>query len=241
MEKRALVDLYVGTSGYSYKEWRGSFYPEKLPASEMLAYYARQFRSVEINNTFYRMPTEKMLAEWSAQVPTDFSFVLKTSRKITHLKRLKGVEEEASYLLRTMSVLGSRLGPMLVQLPPNLKKDTRVLRAFLELLPRAWRAAFEFRNSSWHDEKVYEMLRQRDMALVATDDGNGGAPLIHCASWGYLRLRRDSYSDADLHDWCSRLHRQQWRAAYVFFKHEDDGAGPELASRFTTTCEAGSN
>jgi uncharacterized protein YecE (DUF72 family) len=226
------VDLYVGTSGYSYKEWRGSFYPVKMPASEMLAHYSQHFKSVEINNTFYRMPTEKMLLDWSAQVPDGFSFVLKTSRKITHLRRLKGVEEEASYLLRTMSVLGDKLGPMLVQLPPSAKKDLERLRDFLGLLPTSWRTAFEFRHDSWFDDEVYEALRNRQATLVATDIEGRAAPLVDTASWGYLRLRGDEYSDVELQGWCQRVAEQAWDTVYVFFKHEDGGAGPELAARF---------
>jgi uncharacterized protein YecE (DUF72 family) len=226
------VDLFVGTSGYSYKEWCGSFYPEKLPASEMLAHYAQQFNSVEINSTFYRMPAEKTLADWASQVPEGFSFVLKTSRRITHLKRLKGSEEETSYLLRTMSVLGEKLGPMLVQLPPNATKDTDRLRSFTELLPLQWQTSFEFRHSSWFDDEVYGILSSRSAALVATDMGDGGAPLLATTDWGYLRLRREEYSESDLLRWRERILEQDWRAVYVFFKHEDEGAGPKLARRF---------
>lgn len=232
------MDLYVGTSGYSYKEWCGTFYPDGLPASQMLAHYARQFRTVEINNTFYRMPTERLLAQWSAQVPSDFSFVLKTSRKITHVKRLKGVEEETSYLLHTLSALGDQLGPMLVQLPPNLKKDAAALGAFLRLFPDGWKAAFEFRNRSRHDEEIYDLLRRRGMALVATDETDDSPKLTTGAGWGYARLRRDSYSDSELSAWCARLRQPGWESVHVFFKHEDGAAGPELASRFTTIWRA---
>ncbi len=232
------MNLFVGTSGYSYKEWRGSFYPEKMQPSEMLAYYADRFRAVEINSTFYRMPNEKMLVDWAAQVPDGFSFVLKTSRKVTHQMRLRSVDEEISYLLRTMSVLGAKRGPMLVQLPPNAKKDLNRLGSFLGLLPDEWRTAMEFRNASWFEPDTYELLRERNVALVATDTEGGGAPLVGTADWGYVRLRGEAYDDSALGGWAARLRESAWKDLYLFFKHEEDGVGPELASRFTTVWEA---
>jgi uncharacterized protein YecE (DUF72 family) len=160
---------FVGTSGYSYKEWKGSFYPEKLPAPQMLRYYAERLNTVEINNTFYRMPTEKVLLQWAEQVPEGFTFVLKASRRITHLKRLKDVDDETAYLLRTASVLGDKLGPMLFQLPPSMKKDIERLRAFLDLLPSRWLAAVEFRHGSWFDDEVSDTLRSRNVALAIAE------------------------------------------------------------------------
>jgi uncharacterized protein YecE (DUF72 family) len=166
---------FVGTSGYSYKEWKGSFYPEKLPAPQMLRYYAERLNTVEINNTFYRMPTEKVLLQWAEQVPEGFTFVLKASRRITHLKRLKDVDDETAYLLRTASVLGDKLGPMLFQLPPSMKKDIERLRAFLDLLPSRWLAAVEFRHGSWFDDEVSDTLRSRNVALaIAETEDTGG-------------------------------------------------------------------
>ena len=227
------MQAYVGTSGYSYKEWKGKFYPEDTAPDAMLSYYAQHFSTVEINSTFYRMPTEKMLVQWSEQVPAGFAFVLKTSRRITHLKRLKNVAEEMSYLLRTVRTLGAKLGPLLVQLPPNLKVDVARLAEFFQLVPAGARMALEFRHDSWFDDAVYDVLRGNNAALVATDAADGSPALISTADWGYVRLRRAEYGDADLERWCDRLREQPWSSAFVFFKHEDEGAGPELAARFS--------
>jgi uncharacterized protein YecE (DUF72 family) len=227
------VRLLTGTSGYAYKEWRGTFYPADLKADDMLRYYASQFSTVEINNTFYRMPAEKVLTHWAGQVPDRFTFVLKASQRITHYKRLKDVNEELSYFLRTASALGQKLGPTLVQLPPNLKKDVPRLRDFLALLPRRWRAAIEFRHASWLDDEVYETLRAHEAALCIADTGEeGDAPLVATTGWGYLRLRREDYGTAELTRWAERVAGQPWEDVFVFFKHEDAGAGPKLARRF---------
>lgn len=224
--------LFVGTSGYSYVEWRGTFYPEKLSRAAMLSHYARHFNTVEINSTFYRMPTEKMIADWVMQVPDGFSFVLKTSRRITHQKRLKGVADEVSYLVHAMSLLGDKLGPVLVQLPPNMRRDSERLSDFLDGLPGGWRVALEFRNSSWFDEESYQVLREHNAALVSTDGGKGDPPMALTADWGYVRLRKAQYTDAELSQWCDLVRQERWTDAFVFFKHEDEGAGPALATRF---------
>ena len=231
--------FFVGTSGYSYKEWKGNFYPEKIRNDEMLRYYGERFKSVEINNTFYRMPRESVLTQWAEQVPDGFTFVLKASRRITHFKRLKDAGDELSYLLRTSSVLGNRLGPMLFQLPPNAEKDLPTLQDFLSLLPKRWRAAMEFRNESWFDDEVYDALRSHNVALVTaeTDDRDLTLPLVSTASWGYLRLRKDQYSKEDLRNWTGRVNEQSWDDAFVFFKHEDEGTGPRLAAEFVEMLE----
>jgi uncharacterized protein YecE (DUF72 family) len=224
--------VLAGTSGYSYKEWKGSFYPEKLATDQMLRFYGEQFDSVEINNTFYRMPSEKVLVQWAEQVPERFRFVLKASRRITHQHRLKGAGEPLDYMLRNASVLGDKLGPTLFQLPPNLKQDLARLQDFLALLPNRWPAAFEFRNASWFDDQVYDALRERGVALCVADTEDGETPLVSTASRGYLRLRREAYSDRHLSAWAERIAEQPWEEAFVFFKHEDAGAGPALARRF---------
>ncbi|MBI4544583.1 MAG: DUF72 domain-containing protein [Gemmatimonadetes bacterium] len=225
--------LLTGTSGYAYKEWKGSFYPEELPAAQMLRYYAGQFPAVEINNTFYRMPATKMLEEWSAQVPAGFTFVLKASRQITHILRLKEVAQPVSYLLQQAAVLGDKLGPLLFQLPPNLKKDLPRLEAFLALLPAARRAALEFRHASWFEDDVFAALQARDVALCVSDtDEESATPFAVTADWGYLRLRREMYGEGDLGDWAKRVADAPWKDAFVFFKHEEAGAGPKLAKRF---------
>lgn len=227
------MNLYVGTSGYSYKEWKGSFYPEDLPAKQMLKYYGERFRTCEINNTFYRLPKEALLEGWAAEVPEDFKFVLKASQKITHFQRLKGVEDTLSYLLTVAKVLRERLGPLLFQLPPNFKKDVPRLRDFLALLPRERQAAFEFRNQSWFDDEVFGVLREHRAVLCIAEAEEGvDVPFESTADWGYLRLRMQEYSDADLKSWWKKVKEAGWKEAYVFFKHEDEGKGPAMAKRF---------
>lgn len=226
------MEIAAGTSGYAYKEWKGTFYPGDLKDHEMLGFYARRFPAVEINNTFYRMPTEKLLLNWSSQVPEEFTFALKASQKITHQKRLKSAAEELAYFLSTISVLGSKLGPTLFQLPPNFKKDCDVLRAFADSLPPGRPAAFEFRHRSWFDPEVYDILRSRKLALCAADSEDTTASLVPTADFGYLRLRREAYSDGELRRWAQQVLEQPWHKAYVFFKHEDGGSGPRLAARF---------
>lgn len=226
------MNLYVGTSGYAYKEWKGSFYPPDLPAKRMLHYYGEHFRSVEINNTFYRMPTAALLQTWAGEVPADFRFVLKASQRITHQHRLLDADEDVGYLLDVAGTLGQRLGAILFQLPPNLKKDAARLDAFLALLPAPRRAAFEFRHPSWFDDEVFALLRAHRAALcIAEAEGDLEVPCVATADWGYLRLRRPDYGEAELRAWVARLRQQDWQDAFVFFKHEEAGRGPQLAQR----------
>jgi len=228
------VVLRAGTSGFSYAEWKGAFYPEKLPAREMLAFYAERLPSVEINNTFYRLPKASVLEGWAAQVPASFRFVVKASRRITHFKRLKEAGDETGYLLDTVGALGERLGAVLFQLPPNLPCDLARLEAFLALLPKAGRYAFEFRHASWREEPgVRERLRARNAAWVVADSEEEPVDeLVPTADWGYLRLRRPGYGPAELADWLARIRATGWREAFVFFKHEDEAAGPRMAEEF---------
>lgn len=229
------MDLLAGTSGYSYKAWKGSFYPEDLSSDEMLGYYAGRLKSVEINNTFYRLPKPALLEAWAAQVPEGFRFSIKASRKITHFSRLKeSAHDPTDFLLSSLETLGDRLGAVLFQLPPNFKKDVERLAAFLQILPAGTPAAFEFRHDSWIDDEVRELLTDRDMAVVCADTEDSGEdePVVETASWGYLRLRRPSYSDDDLRRWVEHVSSTGWDRALVFFKHEDEGAGPEMAARF---------
>lgn len=227
------MDLYVGTSGYSYKEWKGSFYPEKLAAKDMLPYYTSKLPAVELNNTFYRLPKRSMVESWKEQSPESFRFSVKASQRITHFKRLKDANDETKYMLDTVSVLEDRLGVVLYQLPPNMKKDLERLEAFLKLLPPSTRAAFEFRHPTWFDDEVLQLLRSENRALVVSDtDDLPVSRIDKTADWGYLRLRRVSYPAAELREWISRMKDQDWKAAFVFFKHEDEGTGPKLASEF---------
>src|SRR5688572_17737019 len=229
------MELYVGTSGYSYDEWRGGFYPEDLAAKRMLSYYGERLNAVEINNTFYRLPKSSVLEGWGGQVPEGFRFSIKASRRITHFARLKPESlEPTEYMISTLAALGPRLGAVLFQMPPNLQKDDDRLGSFLHSLPAKMPAAFEFRHESWNDALTQQALRERDMALVCadTEESVDDEPIVRTASWGYLRLRRPDYQDADLARWAQKVAAQGWDRAYVFFKHEDEGAGPKLASRF---------
>lgn len=225
--------VLTGTSGFSYKEWRGSFYPEDLPDSEMLRYYSSRLPAVEINNTFYRMPRAPLLASWAEQVGDGFAFALKASQQITHRKRLKEADEAVSYFFRTATTLGDRLGPVLFQLPPNLKKDLPRLTEFLALLPPASRSAFEFRHESWFDDEVFGSLTSAGAALCWAEDEALSTPPAPTAGWGYLRLRRQDYGAAELAAWAERIRAQAWSEAYVFFKHEEEGTGPRLAEELS--------
>ena len=227
------MNYYVGTSGFSYTPWKGPFYPADLSAEQMLRFYGERFRAVEINNTFFRMPKPVVLEAWAAQVPAEFKFVLKASRGITHMKRLKDAGDSVAYLLKVASALGQKLGPLLFQLPPNMKKDLPRLRAFLELLPRERRAAFEFRHQSWFDDDVFALLREHQAVLcIAEAEDDLDIPFVSTADWGYLRLRMADYSDKDLKGWLTRVRQQPWQDVFVFFKHEDEAKGPRLAMRF---------
>jgi len=227
-----MTQLLAGTSGFSYKEWLGKFYPEKHPADQMLRYYAGHFATVEINNTFYRMPAEAMLANWAEQVPETFSFTLKAPRRITHELRLKESETHVAEFLRRGQALGAKLGPVLFQLPPFLKKDLPRLRDFLDLLPAERPAAFEFRNDSWQDEEVYAALRAKGAMLCYTDTDEGDSPpVVATADCGYLRLRRTHYEDAELGAWAERIAALALGRVYVYFMHEDDALGAVFARK----------
>ena len=227
------MKLYAGTSGYSYREWKGHFYPEKIAPDQMLSFYATRLPAVEINNTFYRLPRRDVIELWSSQVPSEFRFVIKASQKITHMKRLKGAVDETAYLMETVSALEEKLGVVFFQLPPNFRKDVERLAAFLDSLPRAIRVAFEFRHASWFDEEVYTLLRAHDVALCLADtDEDLDVPLVSTAGWGYLRLRRPGYSADELERWRRWVASREWDRAFVFFKHEDEAAGPRMATEF---------
>jgi uncharacterized protein YecE (DUF72 family) len=238
------MKIYIGTSGWSYKEWKGSFYPPRLPAGEMLRHYASRFPTVEVNNSFYRLPTDRVLAAWAEQVPPEFRFVLKASRRITHFNRLTNQDGSLEFFLQAVNPLGARRGPTLFQLPPTFAKDAGRLREFLARLPGQEPAAFEFRHESWFDEEIYQLLRDRDAALVAVDEDESegpGAPLVATAGWGYLRLRRSSYGTPALERWAGRAYDQPWGQAYVFLKHEEGSpVGPAQAEALREIVEAGS-
>jgi uncharacterized protein YecE (DUF72 family) len=232
IREERIMTFYVGTSGYSYPKWKGSFYPAKMPARQMLGFYAERFRTVEINNTFYRPPVASVLEAWASQVPADFRFILKAPQQITHIRRLAGAEESVSSFVETAGALKEQLGALLFQLPPNFKKDVPRLRAFLALLTPGCRAAMEFRHPSWFDDEVFGLLREHQTALCVADaEDDLEVPFVATADWGYLRLRRPDYDDAALTAWAVRMKAQAWRDCFVFFKHEDAGKGPQMASR----------
>jgi uncharacterized protein YecE (DUF72 family) len=227
------MNLYVGTSGYAYPKWKGSFYSEKLTDKEMLPFYGQHFRTVEMNYTFHRLPTESVVESWVGSVPAAFRFVLKGPELITHRKRLQNVGGFLANFLEMAGKLKKRLGPLLFQLPPNFKKDTSRLGAFLALLPHRRRVAFEFRHPSWLNDEVFGLLRKHRAALCIADaDDEMEVPFVATTDWGFLRLRRPDYTDAALKKWVKQVRKQAWRGAFVFFKHEDEGKGPKLAKRF---------
>jgi uncharacterized protein YecE (DUF72 family) len=247
--KNPAVDYWIGTSGFSYPEWRGSFYPEKFPAKKMLDFYAQRLRTVELNNTFYRMPKPELLRGWAEGTPAGFLFAPKASQQITHRQKLSGSAESTEYLFRALTALGEKLGPVLFQLPPFLRKDLPRLADFLALIPRGTRVAFEFRHASWFDDAVYQALAEHEVALCIADSEELATPLVATTRWGYLRLRRMDYDDAAVALWAGRLRPQlpptdpkasvatgfaRWDSAFIYFKHEEAGRGPVLAAKLTS-------
>jgi uncharacterized protein YecE (DUF72 family) len=226
------VAIRAGTSGYNYPEWRGSFYPERFPTSRMLTYYAERFDTVEINYTFYRTPSQKTVAGWLDETPDAFTFVLKAPRRITHEARLRDVAEPLRFFLDVARGLRPKLGPLLFQLPPNLKKDLDRLGEWLTLLPGDLRVALEVRHDSWLAEDVYEGLRRHNVALCVADSERGTTPCVATADFGYFRLRDASYADDALAEWRRTARRPEWRDTFVYFKHEESGTGPALARAF---------
>jgi uncharacterized protein YecE (DUF72 family) len=227
------MTLYVGTSGYSYKEWKGRFYPETIGAKDMLAYYASRLHAVELNNTFYRMPQPGMIESWKSQVPADFRFSVKAPQSITHFRRLKDAAPQTRIMLKTISALEERLGAVIFRLPENMKKDLNRLETFLKVLPSDTRAVFDFRHPTWFDDEVVELLRSQNRVFCMSDiEELPESYNYKTADWGYVRLRRVRYTKAELVKWAKRIKAQKWKDTYVFFKHEDEGTGPKLAEQF---------
>jgi uncharacterized protein YecE (DUF72 family) len=223
--------IWIGTSGYNYPEWKGSFYPGDLPAAKMLPYYAERFPTVEINYTFYRMPTEKLVSGWAAQTPSPYKLTLKAPRRITHDSRLKNCRPLVDSFCQVASSLGDKLGALLFQLPPNLKKDTGLLDQFLADLPPRVCAAFEFRHTSWLDDDVFARLAGRNLALCVADSEKLSTPVRVTADYAYFRLRDEGYTPDDIGRWAETIARatETSRDAFVYFKHEEEGKGPEFA------------
>jgi uncharacterized protein YecE (DUF72 family) len=232
------MNLRAGTSGFAFKEWKGSFYPADMKDDGMLGHYASKFPAVEINNTFYRLPKEQVLLDWASQVPEPFSFAIKASQRITHHARLKPEGASAvEFLLKNTATLAGRLGPILFQLAPNLKKDVPRLRAFLDLLPADRRYTIEFRHETWFDDETYDALRARDIAMCIIEQPDFASPVVATASWGYARLHRFDYDVPSLSEWAKKIAAQPWNDAYVFFKHDEGiGSGPPAVDAFTRAC-----
>ena len=235
--------MRVGTSGYNFPEWKGTFYPPKLPAGQMLEYYAQRLSTVEVNYTFYRMPNEKTVTGWDQLTPAGFTFVLKAPQRITHIARLKEVDDPLRYFLETARKLGAKLGPILFQLPPNFKKDLARLGDLLTQFPADLRCAWEFRHESWFADDVYAALRTANAALCVADTEAGHTPLAATADFGYLRLRDEGYKKKDLTEWAHTVQQlgKGWGEAFIFFKHEESGIGPQLAQQFAQLLAAPSS
>ena len=220
--------LFAGASGYSFKEWKGVFYPDDIKAEDMLPFYSARLPTVEINNTFYRMPKTSVIENWAAATPDDFRFSIKASQRITHMSRLRAetAAEPVGYLYKNLAALRAKRGPVLFQLPPNMKKDLARLTGFLSLLPADHNATFEFRNDTWFDDEVYATLKNAGAALCLSErEDSAPPPLVETAPWGYVRLRLETYTDADLKEWARTLRASSWREIYVYFMHEATAPG----------------
>ena len=235
------MSILVGTSGYNYPEWKGSFYPEKLPTTKMLPYYAERFPTVEINYTYYRMPNQKTLDGWNEATPENFKLTLKAPKRITHDARLKGCEDSVTYFTQIAAKIGPKLGALLFQLPPSFKKDLALFDTFLECLPAGTRAAFEFRHGSWLCDEIYTRLKERNLALCIADNENFWTPVEITADFGYFRLRDEGYTPEDIERWAHDIRDKTSTCTdvYVYFKHEEEGKGPEFARLFINALEHG--
>ena len=227
------VNVWIGTSGFQYAEWKGNFYPEDLPAAKMLPFYAERLNTTEINYTFHRIPSAKTIDNWNKLTPAKFRFALKAPQKITHWLKLRECADTLRYFFDTVSALGAKLGPVLFQLPPNFKKDLFIISDFVNGLPSGLRSAFEFRHESWFNDEVFETLKGRNVALCVADTEKLKTPQVATADFGYVRLRREDYTKIDVARWAEFVHEQDshWQDAFVYFKHEEAGIGPKLAGQ----------
>jgi uncharacterized protein YecE (DUF72 family) len=226
------MKIVCGTSGWQYKEWKGSFYPERMKEPEMLPYYASRLTAVEVNYTFRRTPEPETFQRWREQVTSSFEFLLKMPQSVTHFRRLNNAQPQVERLLTASEPLGAQRGPLLVQLPSNMKVDQERLDSFLGTLAPGVRAALEFQHASWFTDETYETLHRHNAALCLTEKDEEAAPRVATADWGYLRLRRGDYADDALQTWLNWVRDQDWTEAAVFFKHENEARGPRFALRF---------
>jgi uncharacterized protein YecE (DUF72 family) len=227
------MNAWIGTSGFQYPEWKGTFYPEDLPAAKMLPFYAERFATTEINYTFRRIPSAKTIENWCKLTPEKFRFALKAPQKITHFAKLRACDDTLTYFYKVVSALGQRLGPVLFQLPPFLKKDVALLGDFIRCFPGEMRAAFEFRHASWFDDEVFSELKAHNVALCIADSDKLSTPIVPTANFGYLRLRREDYTSSDVSHWAEVVKTKggEWSDAFIYFKHEESGMGPKLAGQ----------
>ena len=227
------MNSWIGTSGFQYPEWKGHFYPEKLPAAKMLPFYAERFQTTEINYTFRRIPSAKTIENWCDLTPDRFAFSLKAPQRVTHFAKLQNCSDSLKFFLGAIQGLEDKLGPILFQLPPFFRKDVKILGAFLEELPDGVRAAFEFRHKSWFDDEIFASLRMHNAALCIAESADLSTPVEATANFGYLRLRREDYGPEDIARWSETLrsHASKWSDAFVYFKHEEQGMGPKLATQ----------
>jgi uncharacterized protein YecE (DUF72 family) len=223
--------IWVGTSGFQYPEWKGSFYPADLSPKKMLAFYGERFNSTESNYTFRRMPTESTLANWAAQTPEQFRFSLKAPQQITHIKKLRDCKSVVRHFADVSQALGPKVGAILFQLPPTFQCDVSLLRDFVDILPRKMRAAFEFRHASWFNDEVFSALKARTAALCIADSEKLHTPIVLTAQHTYFRLRDEGYGAADIQRWAKEIQKSAAAVSdvYVYFKHEESGVGPEFA------------
>lgn len=226
------MKLYVGTSGYSYKEWKGSFYPDDIKTDKMLNFYSKKFSTVEINNTFYRLPKKSVFETWKKQVSKDFRFSIKAPQRITHIKKLRDVEENSKYFFDIIKSLEHKLGIVLFQFHPYFKKDLELLQNFVNILPPNIISAFEFRHESWFNDEIYSCLHEKNFPMCLSEtDKNPDIDLVSTSSKGYLRLRKNDYSKSEIKKWYNKIKKQNWETAFIFFKHEDVGLGPKYAKQ----------
>jgi uncharacterized protein YecE (DUF72 family) len=226
------MKIVTGTSGWQYKEWRGSLYPEKMKEADMLGFYATRLRAVEVNYTFRRIPEASVFERWRQQVPDGFQFILKMPQQVTHYKRLQDAQPVVERLLASAEPLGDQLGPLLVQTHPTMKVDQSRLDNFLATIPAGVRTALELQHLSWFTDETFATLRRYNAALCLVETDDEATPRVATADWGYLRLRRAEYNDAALHSWLAWIEEQVWTDAAVFFKHENEARGPRFALRF---------
>ncbi len=235
------MEQWIGTSGYQYAEWKGTFYPTDMATAKMLTYYGERFASTEVNYTFRRFPSAKTIARWLEETPAAFKFSLKAPQRITHFAQLRNCEEIVYAFQNAIARLGEKLGPVLFQLPGSIKKDAPRLAEFLQQLPPEMKAAFEFRHASWFDDEIFATLQKSNAALCIAESADLATPAVATANFGYLRLRREDYASADFARWAEFVatQEQKWTSAYIYFKHEESGIGPKFAAEMRSLTSAG--